>query len=154
MLRFKVEQNYNNKQTKHWTYLYLQSKQEGLLHFCSLEDRAPDQSHKFKIEKYERRWRVNNMSPLYRSASENNLPFVPSSLQMHKYGAFRNLVEFFFNINTFYKVIYSSRNIQYITAWYISTCHNVSLGQKLFLPENSGILIFAIFLLWTGNFFC
>ena len=26
-------------------------------------------------------------------------------------------------------------------------------GQKLFLPESSEILIFAIFLLWKGNFF-
>jgi hypothetical protein len=27
-------------------------------------------------------------------------------------------------------------------------------GQKLFLPENSEILIFAVFLVWKGNFFC
>ena len=27
-------------------------------------------------------------------------------------------------------------------------------GQKLFLPENSEIPIFAIFLVWKGNFFC
>ena len=27
-------------------------------------------------------------------------------------------------------------------------------GQKLFLPENSEIHIFAIFLVWKGNFFC
>ena len=31
---------------------------------------------------------------------------------------------------------------------------HITFGQKLFLPENLEILIFAVYLVWKGHFLC